>query len=705
MWYEKSRRRLILDMHIEDWDKSFLADFDPEKVFYLMKKGGVTAPVLYVQSHVGLCYWPTRSGVMHKAFVGKEDQMKKLFDLCIADGMTPVLYYSFIFNNKEYDRHPEWRIIDGNGYGSRDHGGRYGVLCPNNEEYKEFCKTQIKEFCEYFEFSGVFFDMTFWPSVCYCPECQKKWKERYEGEIPKTVDWKDPAWLQLDELRRQQMREFAFMLTNEVKKYKPGVSVEHQYGNSLAFWRYGNDENVSEASDYIGTDLYGGIREQSMACKAWYHLTQNQPFQYITSRCYPDLFDHTTMKTIDQLRQCVAMTYLHHGAPMLIDAIDLTGTLDERVYDKVGKVYREMAQYEPYVMTGTLAYDVSLFLNLKGKMDVRAKPYSVMSKEVRLNNSVAGRAPHIEALQNTSDALSEAHIPYTIVNNWKPCGMDKGQVVVISDAPFMSSENVEYIINYVKNGGSAYLSGITDEKFLKEFFGAIPEGVTEEKITYLSPTEKGTFMTEYVTAKYPLIVHEKAVKISEWKEGVTIYAWLTIPYTIPGIKASMFATDIDESEFISQDNPAYQFAAIRSDPPGKVTTYPGIIGTTYGKGRVIWSALPFERENIYQHKKIFAEIIRYLATDSFKFYIEAPASVEGIMFSDDSTILLGLIETRAEWEITDVRDIKIRIPINERPKSVYTVPDKRQLLYEWNGKEVEFQIDKLSIHCMIKIDL
>ena len=49
------------------------------------------------------------------------------------------------------------------------------------------------------------------------------------------------------------------------------------------------DENVARASDYIGTDLSGAPIQQSFACKAWYNLTQNQPFQYMTFRCDPDL--------------------------------------------------------------------------------------------------------------------------------------------------------------------------------------------------------------------------------------------------------------------------------------------------------------------------------------------------------------------------------------------------------------------------------
>ena len=60
-WYESRYRRTLLDMHIEDWDDSFMAEFDPEEYFRMLKRAQVSAPMIYIQSHVGLCYWPTKT--------------------------------------------------------------------------------------------------------------------------------------------------------------------------------------------------------------------------------------------------------------------------------------------------------------------------------------------------------------------------------------------------------------------------------------------------------------------------------------------------------------------------------------------------------------------------------------------------------------------------------------------------------------------
>ena len=40
-WYEKNYRRNLIDMHIEDWDDSFMASFDPEKYVAMLQKAKV----------------------------------------------------------------------------------------------------------------------------------------------------------------------------------------------------------------------------------------------------------------------------------------------------------------------------------------------------------------------------------------------------------------------------------------------------------------------------------------------------------------------------------------------------------------------------------------------------------------------------------------------------------------------------------------
>jgi len=185
MWYQNSYRRHLCDMHIADWDESFLSRLSPEAYVENLKKAKLQNAMLYLQSHVGLCHYPTRSGTMHRAFYGKEDLMRQIADLCHENGITVTGYYSIIHNTCEYDKHPDWRMVEPNGTGARDRirysengtpvYNRYGLCCPNNPDYRAFVRKQVQEMAAYFTLDGMFYDMPYWPHNCYCSHCRERW--------------------------------------------------------------------------------------------------------------------------------------------------------------------------------------------------------------------------------------------------------------------------------------------------------------------------------------------------------------------------------------------------------------------------------------------------------------------------------------------------------------------------------------------------
>ena len=108
MWYKNSFRRHLCDMHIDDWDDSFLSMFSPEEYVENLKRAKIQNAMIYFQSHVGLCYYPTKSGRIHNGFIGKEDAMRRLVDLCHKEGISVTGYYSLIHNTWAHDNYPDW---------------------------------------------------------------------------------------------------------------------------------------------------------------------------------------------------------------------------------------------------------------------------------------------------------------------------------------------------------------------------------------------------------------------------------------------------------------------------------------------------------------------------------------------------------------------------------------------------------------------
>lgn len=698
-WYKNQWRRNLVDMHIEEWSDAFLSRFDPDEYVRLLKLGRIGAPMLYLQSHVGLCYWPTKSGKMHAGFIGREDAMQQVERKCHEAGMNVIAYYSLIYNNWAHEHHPEWRMVDVEGRHSRSYGNRYGLCCPNNLEYRAFTEQQIQEFCEYFEFEGIFMDMLFWPMICQCDSCHARWEREVGGSMPTRVDWKDARWRTFARKRYEWMGEYAQWATDTLHRYKPGISVEHQYSTMLQDWIRGVNDNISRASTYAGGDLYGGIAEQSFACKAYYGVTQNQPFEYMTSRCYPALSEHTTNKTLDQLKLSVMMTYLHHGACLLIDAIDPIGTMDENVYRTIGQVFGETQSYEKWLSWGEQAFDVSLYFDLNGKYDPEEAPYDCADVHAHQRGM-----PAVDGLLGAARALRTRHIPYGVVNNFKFDRFKKGQVLVLSDIPDFDEKLAAQVLDFVREGGSLYMSGHTSPALLKEIFGLEYRGQTEESITYISPTEAGAgLMAGCFTATHPLVMFESQAIVEGTPRG-EVLGTQTLPYTIPNTHSWCTEPLTEESRGLPPE--MLKFASIHSNPPGRFTDRPAIVRTEYGKGRAIWSALPIERPDRHQHAEIFARMIRSLCAKPCVFSLDAPQCVECVLFDapEHSAKVIGLINLQESFQILPVHHFDVFVATAKRPSRVYRLPDEAPLPFEWKDGVTAVHFDEMQYYAMYAIE-
>ena len=184
MFYSDLYRRHLLDMHIDDWHEDFLREFSPEAYVENLKTAHVNYAMVYLQSHAGLCYFPTKTGTIHRRFEKEPDLIRRVVDLCHEAGIRVIGYYSLNYNTREHDRHPDWRALQENGRSLRENGSggetlsfaspqqaRYGLCCPSNRDYRNFVYEQIDEMLAYFSVDALFFDMPFWNHTCFCRDC------------------------------------------------------------------------------------------------------------------------------------------------------------------------------------------------------------------------------------------------------------------------------------------------------------------------------------------------------------------------------------------------------------------------------------------------------------------------------------------------------------------------------------------------------
>jgi hypothetical protein len=355
-------------------------------------------------------------------------------------------------------------------------------------------------------------------------------------------------------------------------------------------------------------------------------------------------------------------TLAHHGATLVIDAIDLTGTLDERVYTQLGEVFSETEKYEDK-MQGDMIEDIGLYFSQVGKYTPSNIPFTNHAGTV-----------------NVAQGFVKAHIPHGITGHFH--ALDGYKIVVASALTSDDRIDNERLVKYVENGGKLYFSSWDNRELLKELMGVTVTGVTRESANYISPTDKmGKF--GIFTAKYPLAYDGACPEISGY-ENCDVLATLTKPLTV-------------QTELT--------YASIHSNPPGVYTDMPVILRKKFGKGEVIWSALPFEAQNGYHYQELFCEFI----VDAFSYAspvkTDAPYDVEVVTYRTQKGYQLNTTQIFEEGRARKLYDFDVLFKTEKEPKRVVRVSDGAEMKVKYSDGFTAIHVDKMDIFEMYEIDM
>ncbi len=668
-WYKTSFRRNLVDMHIADWSDEFLSKLSAEDYFGCLKRAKIQSVMVYFQNHNGHCFFPTKVGHVHRAFEKGENQIKKLVDLCHKDGMDVIGYYSVVYNTYEEDRHPDWRLYGSDGKSCRERGGRYGHLCPNNPDYRAFVKTQIKEMLGYFEVEGMFYDMLFWPQHCNCKHCRARWKkETGLDEIPFSADFtKDSKHLLYLQKKREWMGDFAHFLTDITKAFAPDLTVESNLSQVLSNQpNTACSELVNDACDYAGGDLYGGPKSHVFAAKLYRSITKNPPFEYMTCRCDFDLYQHTVTKTETTMEREVMMNVANHGASFIIDAIDPVGTLDTRLYDRIGRIFSKEAIYEPY-MHGEPIFDVAIPYFSAGRYNSKGQGFTQLSCAL-----------------GAGTVMSQNHVLYDVFSILRnPLG--KYKTVLGSYVVGATDEDIDAIATFVKAGGTFYFSGAEEPALIKLLLGAEFVGMSKHTFTYIAPKKNAQKIFGEFNAKYPMPIghHLPIIKGVDAKD---IMAYITYPYSL------------------REDNK--KMASIHSNPPGIATRIPALVKRSLGKGTVVWCAAPIEVDERETYKDTFYRLINFLVPKAERrLCTTAPHQVEINAYDlangniQVTAINIGITEDRIK-----LPSFRVSIKMKRAPQAVRCIGTGKTVPFSYKNGTLSFSVKGLVVFEMFETE-
>lgn len=649
--------RILIDSHITDCRPEYMRQFSPREYVRMVKLGNMESSMVYACCHNGNCYYPTKVGHMHTGLKGR-DVFGETVNLLRENDILPIAYYTATYHNDCVKRFPETAIVPN--FTVKD-DGRYLFSCPNQDTAVEFYREQIREILDY-DIAGIFIDMSFWPTICCCDKC----RERFGSEFPELIDWHDQRWVKFQRFRERSMAEFAMKLTDTVRKYKPGISVTHQFSPVLHGWRLGQSTGIAEASDYASGDFYGNKLQQRFAVKAFAAFSTAQPFEFMTSRCV-NLTDHTSTKSSDELFLSALTTLANGGAYFFIDAIDPSGRLREKFYQNLSQINRKLESFKNAVASEhfQLHAETGLYFSISCCVDNALNGKKMSEFDGRGNNMETIRNPVRDEVMGAADVLIKKHVPFKVITGREDFNCCK--VIIINSAAYMPEAECEKLRDFVRNGGTLIATGATSlcdfegnssgNFQLADVFGVDFTGRYTDKITYIGE--------DHVLADgiSPLVSAGKNTRVIDY---------LNLP----------------DFPYHHQTD----YASIHSDPPSEnMSCYPGLTVHEFGKGRCFYLALPVFALRHHTQQEYCKNLLNNIMPELVTASCNLPSSAEITLLDGDDPAkhLLCIVNYQDELPPVPLHNVSITLDLPYRVYSIQRISDGRKMDFEQiDGKYV-----------------
>ncbi|MGO9454061.1 MAG: alpha-L-fucosidase [Candidatus Binataceae bacterium] len=692
--YQQGYRRMLVDLHIPDWDPAFLAQYDPHAVAEFFGRANLASAMIYCKSHAGLCYWPTRAGKMHANLRGRDVVGEMVAELRKRK-IAVCAYYSIVFDNWAVETHPDWRQQTITGANFRG-VSRYGTCCMNHPEYRAYEMAQLDDLLSLYSFDALFLDMIFWPVICGCDHCRVRFRAESGKEIPTIVDWTSRDWCEFQAARERWSSEFTAELAAKARALTPGIGVTHNLAPALWNWVVAQSLSASRHDTFVAGDLYGDRVEQLVVSKLMVHLSETRPAEFMTSLC-SDLSDHVRLKSEEQMRtQAMAATAMSSGF-LFIDAIDPAGTVNPGAYERVGRVFAATQPYEQF-LGGEPIEDVAVYFSVDSQMD-----FAENGKPVASFLQSSPRYPHLRAVRGACRALARAHIPFGVITRRQLAEFGRFRVIILPDVLRMDRTEADALREFVRAGGRLYASRYTSlvetngerhkDFLLSDIFGASFASEEAGAFIYLKPAEP--WIAESIAPQKFLSARPPAPGTSlcgvpriESLPGARMLATLTVPYGYP---ARGSVSD-------------HQWASIHSSPPWRDLEAPTVVTNLFGKGSAVYSAAAIEASEAGANESLFVAIVRKLLGGEQSFGAEAHGAVWTNAFDqrDRNRIMMSFLNYQAELPaLPTAASFSIRPPTGRRFTSLRSAPGGNPLPFEIRNGTLHARLDRIETLAMV----
>jgi len=559
-WFREDFRKVLILYVSPDWAKDRGERFNAKEYVDSLEAAHVRCIQPYAKDHHGYCYYKTSLGNPYPI-----DVMGELTREARSRGMRVIPYFSLGFDAYTLGLHPDWLYVDSRGEPRSLRAGafRWGCL---GSPYRDFCLQQIEELVSQYEVDGLWLDiLPFGPlsvevdgrpglsstllAPCYCPSCQRDFRERTGRDLPLKPSSADQVLafqMMIDSL--QSFLQEASRLT---KRHHPHALVTYNGA--------GGPVDAIDHSDLITTEAHApGYLKLSFRSRWGRH--RDRMFEMYAPSGLPGSgigFNAWDFKPAEILQLETAIVMSQGGVLWLSQTPYPHGGTEQAQYDTLERVFSFAKTLEPYVRDAESVSEIALATT--------NRPYSAPRYG---HESMSGT----EALHH---ALVHGHFQFDVLR--LPTDLSRYRLVALADQSVMSEEDAEALRRFVYDGGNLLVTGATStvddsgqprgDFALADVLGVNLQRHSEHPFVYLRLADQGV---KRGIPDMPILVQMPSVEVEPSTGRVLAYMHY------PEFKRTNVLTVI-----------------WGYPPPDAAQSHPALILNRYGKGTCIYSSVSF----------------------------------------------------------------------------------------------------------------
>jgi len=683
-WFGDIYRQLHIDAHFGGF-RNIYEDFDAEAAARAFEKAGVQMVSYFAKCWAGYSYYPTKIGTPHPGLT--RDFTGEMTAALKKRGIRCIIYFMLGMERRVHKDHPEWiRNTDPTHTVSKEGAGAdEAMMCFRSPYVDEVGLPQMKEIIELYDPDGFFVDIVmqqFLQWNCYCRYCRKSFAEEVGGEMP--VKDADPKAFAYRKWSNAHMEAFMEKVYSSLAEVKPDITIINNYA-----WMTRYPVTPPPYVHHITWDTpvpKVGLFPLNFSLEARYAST----IPAITWSCMNtrgNTWGEYSLREPEAFMSECAVLLASCGRTYLSDIPYPHGNPDPAVMEIYGAVNERTRALELFLDGCEPVKDTAVLHSAD----------SVWSKAPMKPTPTWLPGPAYHSVCGAHKALTEGHVQMGILNSEVFLDMiHEYNMLVLPDQRILSEEEVRTIRDFVGNGGRLLVTGETgtrdsDNNLLENFSIADVLGVD-----YLGSSDAANCYLRMKTGSGKFGIPAMDIQVAGGYTRVETTTARTLLDLVP----------------------PYEGIKTGTPPPALHTEGAGVTLNSYGKGKVIYCAAPlftaYYREDTPVLRKLALWMLNLVYPEESRTLVleGTPINVEVFFNRRNSEQFVHLVNYSGDkretgipqtQDFTTVHGITIHVKSGCRPRSVFLVPENRNMDFIYSDGWVTIEALPLGIHHAYRI--